>query len=531
MKKIKYRYTILSVLIMMISLSSCNNNAWIEHYSPENTGKSDLNLYEYINAQSDLTIFAQMLEITGYDSILSKPQAYTVWAPVNSALSAIDLTDTTTVTEIIKNHITRFSHPTSGINSKTIYMLGKKFLTFKKTDDGFTFGGKSLIADKSNMATSNGILHCIDGFVPYTSNIWEYIGKAPGLDSLRAYLYSQTTYEFDVDASVEIGTNEFGQAIYDSVITFKNPVLDKIGQLQIEDSTFTAILPNNAAWTKAYNQIKNGYKTLVKDGGVQQQRLNTQWALVKNLVFRKQVSNPAAFDSLYSSTGSKFMQPAYLFDNATKTELSNGLAYVTDSLRFKAAESWQQSIKIEAENSDYGRSYVYANLLGRSGLGSIYSNVISGNKYLIVEPTTVSNSTQNAVTFPIPNTLSGKYNIYCVFVPGNAISATDTKPYKVSYYFSYLDKNGAQVTDAAIDNKNLVTLPNRVGNVFTTNGTEITKMFVTQFDFPFCNLIKDKSEAANITIKLKVKSEAKITETALVSRIFRVDYIILEPVQ
>lgn len=527
---IKYKYALVSLLFTLVAFSSCSN-AWEEHYSAVNTAKSDLNLYEYIKSQSDLSTFAQMLEITGYDSILNKPQTYTVWAPVNSSLSGTNLADTATLTEIVKNHITRFSQPTSGISTKTIYVLGKKFLTFKKSDTGFSFGGKELISGKSDIATSNGILHCIDGYVPYISNIWEYIGKTPGLDSLRAYLYSQTTYEFDVEASVEIGTNEFGQAIYDSVITFKNPVLDKIGHLQVEDSTFTAILPNNAAWTKAYNQIKNGYKTLVKDGGAAQQRLNTQWALVKNLIFRKQINEPTAYDSLYSSTGSKFMNPAYLFDNAVKAELSNGLAYVTDSLRFKAAESWQQSIKIEAENSDYGRSYVYANLLGRSGLGSIYSNVISGNKYLIVEPTTVSNSTQNAVTFPIPNTLSGKYNIYCVFVPGNAINADDTKPYKVSYYFSYLDKNGVQVTDAAIDSKNLVTLPNRIGNVFTTKATEITKMFVTQFDFPFCNLIKDKSEAANITIKLKVKSEAKITETALYSRTFRVDYIVLEPAE
>ena len=529
MKNKNYSSLIITFMILMLTLNSCSD-VWEEHYNTSLGNKSSLNLYEYIKSQSELSIFSEMIKISGYDTILNKYQIYTVWAPVNSALQNVSMSDIATVTEIVKNHVSRFSYPTSNVNSKIIYMLDRKFLSFKRTDNGFTFGGKNLIQGKSNIAVKNGILHYLDGYVPYATNIWEYIGKAEGLDSLRAYLYSQNTYKFDLGASVEIGTNNHGQAVYDSVITFSNEVLNKIGLLYLEDSTYTTLLPTNTAWNKVYNQIKSNYITLAKDGGVAQQRLNTQRAIVQNLVFRKRITVPTSLDTLISTTGSVFKQPGYLFDQATKTELSNGIVYTTDSIRFKASESWQPKIRVEAENSTYGRSYAFANLYVRSSLGTGLSDSVSQNKYLLIEPNTVSVNTQNSVTFQIPNTLSGKYNVYCVFVPASIVSGAvpDLKPYKVKYYISYLDKSGTQITDAPIDGSNLILAPGKTGGIFTSNPRAITKMFVTQIQFPFCNLYTDKSTNADITIKLKVENAVKITETTKFNRTMRIDYIILE---
>lgn len=518
---------ILSFTLVLAFLMSCSET-WNEHYDEIKGERSELNIAEYIKSQNDLSIFGQMLAISGYDSLLSKPQTYTVWAPLNPGLGDINLSDTVQVTNLVKNHITRFSNPTSGLQQKTIFMLAKKFVVFKREGGFFTIGGRKLVEGRFNNAVANGTVHCIESYIPYLSNIWEFIGKTQGLDSLRKYLYSQSTYEFDINASVEIGTNEHGQSVYDSVITFTNPVLNKIGMLHLEDSSYYAILPDNAAWIKAYDLIKNGYKTF-GPGGEKMQHLNTQLALVSNLVFENTGKNPLTTDSIISTTGSVFREPSYLFTNATDFTLSNGKAWITDSLRFKASESWQKPVIIEAENSDYGRKSEYANIYVRSALGSQYSSEVSDSKFLVIEPTTASNVTQNAVTFPIPNTLSGKYNIYCVFVPANIAVETNTKPYKVSFYLSYMNATGTIINDAAINAQNTVTLPNRLGGVFPTKGSEITKLFVTQFTFPWSNIIADKTEAADINIKLKVKNEVRITETALYNRTFRVDYIILEP--
>ena len=233
-----------------------------------------------------------------------------------------------------------------------------------------------------------------------------------------------------------------------------------------------------------------------------------------------------------SSTGSIFHQPAYLFDGATKNELSNGLVYVTDSIRFKAAESYQQKIQVEAENSSYGRSFLYANLYVRSSLGTTFSLQVSNNKYLVVEPTTVSNTTQNYATFPIPNTLSGKYKVYCVFAPSSIVIPTDIRQYKVKFYFSYLDATGKQITDATINASNvIVPTVGSISAIFTSNASQITKMYVTQITFPYCNLYNDNSTLASITTKLRVENAVKITETVKFDRTMRIDYLVLEPVQ
>ncbi len=525
MHKLKF----LTFIAVSIILFSCTD-VWDEHYSEIKGERSSLNITEYIQSQTDLSIFSKMLQISGYDSLLSKPQTYTVWAPVNAGLTEINLKDTATITNLVKNHIARFNHTTSGLQQQTIYMLAKKFVVFKREGNSFSIGGKQLLANRLNNSVANGTVHCINSHIPYLSNIWEFIGKSSGLDSLWKFLNSQSTYEFDVNASVEIGTNANGQSVYDSVITFTNPVLNKIGMLHMEDSSYFAILPDNSAWIKAYNRIKTGYKTF-GPGGDKVQHLNTQLAIVNNLVFKSTDTDPTTADTLVTTTGSVIKQPANLFTNAISFTLSNGKVWKTDSLRFKASETWQKPVIIEAENSDYGRRSEFANIYVRSSLGSKFNNSVSDNKFLVVEPATASNTTQNAVTFPIPNTLSGKYNIFCVSVPANIATETNTRPYKLSFYLSYMNASGTLIADAAIDAKNTVTLPNRLGGVFNTKGSEITKLFVTQFTFPWCNIIADKSEASKVNVRLKVKNEVRITETALFNRTFRIDYIILEPAE
>ena len=493
-----------------------------------------------MQTQPDLSRFTEMLRIAGYDSILSKPQTYTVWAPVNSALQSISLKDTALIAEIVKNHIGRFSNPTSGIDNKVVYMVSKKFITFKNTGGSFTFGGMAMITDKdsSNIGVSNGILHRIRGYVPYVSNIWEYIDKTPGLDSLRAYLYSQNQFIFDMTASTEIGTNKQGLSIYDSVITFSNPVLDKIGHIYYEDSTFTALLPTNAAWTKAYNQIKSNYKTLGTNGAALQ-RKNTQYAIVSNLFFRNIFQDPSSVDSLVSITGSVFRKPGYLFNpNNQIVNLSNGIVFTTDSLRFRKEDSYQKSIKIEAENGSYGRKPANSSLAVFSSLGTAFNDSISQSKYLYVEPTGTSSSFLSSVTFPIQNTLSGKYNIYCVFVPATIAQVQTPKKSKVRFYLSYINSAGAKVDSALISNKNVILpttpapLPSVVtASTFDTKALNITKLFVTQITFPYCNLYEKGAPTSTISVKLKVESAALVTDLAKYDRNLRIDYVILEPAQ
>jgi len=525
---------VIIVILFVGSITSCSD-VWDSHYSPVFTEKSDLNLYKYISKDTTLGVFNKMLKISGYDSILSRNQTYTVWAPVNGTLYGVNLLDTAMVTELVKNHIARFSSPTSDISTKSVFMLDNKYIDFKRIGSGFTFGGKNIL--KSNIATTNGILHYIDSYVPYVPNIWEFLGKTQGLDSVKTYLYSQSKMQFDAVASGDpVGTDSLTkQLIYDSVFVFKNLILDKIGQLGKEDSTYTAILPTNAAWSEAYNRIKPSFTTLPKDGGVQTQRENTEMAIVQDAVFRQRVENPNSLDSIVSTSGNVFKSPgSYIFSGATKNELSNGNAYVTNLMTHKSGDSWQKTIKIEAETEAYGREKsncdVYPRLSDGSGLN------ISQQKYIYVNNTTTNNSSRCYVKFPIPNTLSAKYNIYCVFVPGSIVDTTDKRLNKVRFYLSYVNSAGVQVASASIDANNVVQpqiIPKSTGKIFaTTTFTEPQKMFITQLDFSYCNIIDPLTfKTTDITVKVWVENATTTNETGNFNRDMRIDCIILEPVQ
>lgn len=526
MKNIK---TIVYVCIFAFSLMACNDK-WDEHYQAKVTGtKSELNLYEYIKSKSELSIFADMIRIAGYEKVLTSSQTYTVWAPVNESLKDFDLTDTIAVSNIVKNHITRFLYSTSDLSSVSVNMLSDKIIVFERRNTTFVLGNSPLTSGE--VLAKNGIVHTVATYVPYTYNIWEFIGRTPGLDSLRAFLYSQSEYVFDEEASVEIGTNEFNQAIYDSVIVFSNPILDRIGSLYLEDSLYAAVLPNNQAWSTIYNKVKQNFKVLPEAGGVAMQRLYTQKAIVEDMIFRVPdvKTDLTLADSLIATSGSVFKPSAYLFDNSAKHQLSNGFAYVTDSLRYKASEAWQKPIKIEAEYSDFGRTYDYSNIYLRSGAGSSYE--VSKSRYLMVECT--SPMTPGAVTFPIPNTLSGKYRVYCVFIPSSIVLASDTlRKYKVQFNVSFTSNSGKPVVNAAISsaNKVLTTTGAKAADFETTPG-KVTKMFVTEMDLSYCNILTKESTNSDITFKLKVSSSAKVTETVRYDRNMRVDYVILEPVE
>jgi len=519
MKKKNFSFIFSIVLLFIVSIYSCTDN-WDSHYSPISAEKSDLNLYDYIKSQDSLSIFTKMLKIAGYDTILNKSQTYTVWAPVNSALQNVNLNDSSKVIEIVKNHIARFSYTTSGVSSKQVYMLANKIITFAGSGSTYTFGGQNII--KSNIATTNGILHFVANYVPYLTNIWEFIGKTQGLDSLKSYLYSNSKLEFDLVASGnDIGTDANGQLLYDSVFTFTNKILNRMGALNTEDSVYTVILPNNNAWIESYNRIKPYFNTLNKDGGAAKQRQNTEWAIVQDLVFRKTQNNPGSLDSLVSTNQNVFYQPGYLFDGATKNTVSNGLVYVNSSLKYKATDSWQKEIHIEAENVSFSEVGSKSNfdIFPRTSFGSGLS--ISKDKYIFAKNTATNNLSPVFVRFPIPNTLSAKYNIYCVFVPASIADKTDMRPSRANFYLSYIDALGTIVKDQKITVTNNETDP-----------TKPTKMFINQFEFPFCNLL-DPENIINyvVSVNLKVENAVKTSETVKYNRDIRIDCIILEPVQ
>jgi hypothetical protein len=520
-----YGIPLFAILLFTVLVASCRED-WDNHYYAVAANKSKLNLYQYIQSQSELSIFTRMLKSTGYDTVLNKPQTFTVWAPNDQALINVDLTDTASVRKIVMNHITRFSHPSSGVISKTILMLDNKLLLFAQGSGGYTFGGKPIV--KSDVATTNGIIYILSDYAPYKMNIWEFLNNATGIDSVRAYINSLTVNQIDTAASFKDGI--FVSTVYKQT----NKALTYLGQFKTEDSTYTAIFPDNGAWVEAYNRILPYYNTLSKDGGSSTQIANTKWTLIQDLFFRGKQTLPIVADTLYSTYGHAFLNPGRLFVGAQATEMSNGLSYVTSQLQNSASESWFKEIRVEAENA-HGRltSNYAANSV--SSIGTGYN--ISKGYYLRLDPTTSSSISKLFVSFSIPNTLSAKYNIYCVFVPASIVDTTDHRPYQVQFYLSYTNNLGVPVINASVDVNNTVQLPSKASYTFTTTpSNQPQKMLVVSgFQFPFCNLVNNRdyisSLLSNVTLKVQNVGTPANETAKKVNRTLRIDCIILEPVQ
>lgn len=505
----------MALIVISLTMLSCSDD-WDNHYKQKVMNKSDLNLYDYIKSQEDLGIFTTMLEITGYDSILSNSQTFTVWAPTDNSLQGVDLNDEEMVIKIVTNHITRFSHPTLEAENKFICALNNKLLLFTKNGESFSYDGNTII--RSDLATFNGIVHVINGFVPYRMSHWEYMMKSEGLDSLRNYLKSLDYRELDYEASFE------DEVFIDSIFKVTNIAKIILGDLDIEDSVYTMIVPDNIAWSEAKNRIMPFYKCTPASGGLLAQTEYSKWTLLRDLIFRGRISLPVSDNELVSTFKTVFKNPGLLFEGCQKNVLSNGYSYRTSQLNYKAEDTWLKEIRIEAEDIQEGQriaaNYTVNNV---SGLGTGFD--ISGNEYITCIPKTSSSISKLSLKFPLPNTLSAKYNIYVVFVPTYAIDKTDKRPYKLNYFLSYMNAEGKQVTDSKL------TIANN-----KTDSISMTKVLIAEnFQFPYCNIVDGVLQMGNpvTSVFLKVENATGITavETANFNRTIRIDCIILEPVK
>lgn len=497
---------------LLVLLHACTD-AWEDHYGEDSMDLPNYNLFGYIEANPELNVFEQMLVSSGYDSLISASQTFTVWAPSDQALGSIDQGDPELVSEIVRNHIARGNHPASGIESRQIKMLNGKNISFSRESDGFVFGKVNLL--ESNQLTRNGQVHMLEGYVAYLNNLWEFIGRTEGLDSLAGFLYGQNQWIFDPSSSLEIGIDTGGNVIYDSVFIYSNPVLGDLGALGTEDSVYTAILPDNAAWTEAYGRIEPYFNVPDVYGGVLRKRLFTRRAIVQDMVFRERVWDPGSRGFLVSTVGNVFYNPAYLFPAAPPVELSNGNAYVTDLMAFTDTSSWFKPIRVEAESNE-GRDNANSNIYERSGLGTGLD--ISDDNYIVVDPTGISDIAQPNVRFSIPNTLSASYDIYCVFAPSSIVDTSNLRTGRVTYQLTYISTATGRTRRQTVTPED---------NLIDPEG--LTKMLVTRFDFEFANVIdEDYKETA---VRLQVNNNVTVNEesTGAFTRTMRIDCIVLEP--
>ncbi len=546
----KNRTILLPLAAVFLSLSGCQDSEWDDHYDASSTAAGS-NLLEVLRSQSEFTSFVSAVEQLGLDTLLSLDQTFTVFAPTNTAMAQYDATSDDT-TRLVENTMARYIYGPSDLvdtASIRICMLNGKYNYYSREDGTYTIGGVAL--DGSVLAASNGVIYPIDSPIPFYYNLWESLEYGEQTDSIYNYIASFDLNELDTSASTAIGQNENGQTVYDSVFVYSNDWMEAYGFLYLEDSVYTAIVPTNEAWRTAYETIAPHFKTfgsLISDnsssssiivsrtydvsgvsGEDSLQNAHTCQAIVQDLVFRGRIDDPSACDgdSLTSTAGNVFHSPASLFEGATQTEASNGLYYLTDRLNYNPEDSWMPRIDVEAEDAS-GRTYNYATLTRRNITETAFADSVSEMYYLEVNPTSTNSLFQPQVSFDIPNVLAGKYDIYADFAPACAFDSLATADStKVRFYVNYVHEDGTMKEDTQI-----TTDPD--GEPFITHGTTMTRFCVAKaFEFPYANYTDSpfaESREQTTNVKVRVVTNVTNTETAVMTRIMRIDRLIFVPV-
>lgn len=529
MKKSKI---LIGLLAMTGVMSSCSED-WDNHYEPsDQTAKESV--MELIQADPELSTFAKMLDISGYDDLLASSQTFTVFAPVNDALADVNLEDVDAVKRIVLNHIARFNNSTAIGETETVKMYNGKRFGF----EGSTFGTAMLL--DSDIIAHNGILHILADQIPYSYNFREYIDVHDSTSKMAEFLALYDTREMDLEASRPIGVDANGATVYDSVMYDYNPVLQHawygIGDIADEDSLFTMIIPDNDAWDKAYERIRPYYNVYNKDQAVADSigDVQTKLAIVNDLVYRRLIENPATEVDLWSTRGSEVVNPSELFAGTVREDASNGIMYLASELNYDNVATWNKLLEVEGEEQE-GRQAAQASTIYTRSIGSdnIHYDSISESRYIEVV-SSGSTATQPGVTVTIPNVLSTEYDIYVSFIPGTVTDTLNIEKTRLTFTLTYQQANGR--------NKNM-TFKDRKSDKYVTSETEVTWIKVNDepISFPVSNYydmlwlvdpLHTENDRVNTT-KLLIKTDvtnAEFNRNEMVRK-FRIDRVVFVPIK
>ena len=478
--------------VAALGFQSCTD--WDDHYNvatdPGNT--ADQTIWEQINSNPKLSHFATLLQKVGYDKVLSDNQSYTVWAPNNDTYDFEKynaMSDSLLKAEFLNNHIARGYHRAVGTIEERVHLLNKKVMDF--TGNGiYTLGSQSI--ETANILSKNGIVHLMKDYMDFRPNFYESFLRNENTSQLAKLFLGAMKKEIDKTNSIE-GPMKDGEITYlDTVYVESNKMFSNINAiLDAEDSTYTMIVPTDKAWETSYAKVKSYYKfpksiqpfTVENDektGELKYTRasvttlnadsltkLYAQSALLEPLVFshtvnkvfqNKDIPN-ASTDSIKSTTGdiicntlnyqssnSRLVNDAAdLFVNCQKQKMSNGNAWITDTIRLKPWDSWCPVIHLRAQNGSYQAGTDKVSLAQNVRVSSDNRNPnVEGSMHSTSFYEVTSNLGATPETyFYVPAMWSTPYAVYLTMVPANITDEeAEVKTQKFQIRSFQNDENG-----------------------------------------------------------------------------------------
>jgi len=309
------------VLFFTLVITGCNK--WKDH---NEVAQQDLtiNLLQAVSSNPDLSKFREYVGTAGLDSLLQATKTFTIWAPTNAAMAAIDpatVADKVKLRTFILNHVSNQLYFTKDVTTQVrIQMLSGKYNNFST----LKFDEAGLVA--TDRYVSNGVLHTINAIVPPLQNIWDFVTSTTATYAQNAYITAQNYNAFDATkATIDSISVVTGLPIYHPGTGFvqRNYFNDKVYDLKREDKQYTYFVIQNTNFVIEADSLKPYYATATTTSTDSL----TRWNVVKDL----------AYDTLYKTAltipqtiTSKFgiavpISSAYVVETR---RMSNGYVYI-----------------------------------------------------------------------------------------------------------------------------------------------------------------------------------------------------------
>lgn len=420
MIKLKNTFVLLAFLTC-ISFAGCKKDAWKDHNAPI-TQALNINLFDQISSDPNLSAFTALLVKSGYDKVLESSKPFTVWAPTNAALKDLDqaiVNDEAKLKLYVGNHISNQSYfSTMPDPELVIRMLNGKNTIFTST----TFEDANIVS--ANVYVKNGVLHTVDQSSVPRPNAWEFLQSNALATAQSNFIKGLERTELDTTNGVLLYTDPVTQkGVYQEGTTFevqRNRYFQKVSDISSEDSLITYIILNDVAFNaeKAKLAKFHNYPDLLIADTL------TKWSVVRDLVVNQVYTINDLPDSMISVTGVKIH-----LDKSSIVEthkLSNGIAYVVNSIGYQLFENKIPNIIIEGELTDSLR--VPSNPTRR-----IKKDPNTGIRFTDIQTGSITSSPDPLYYFRYKNTaFAGKYEVYI-----RAVNDILTAPISMKLDFSY----------------------------------------------------------------------------------------------
>jgi uncharacterized surface protein with fasciclin (FAS1) repeats len=343
------KYKIIIVFISVLLVFGCDN-PWDEHVKI-NEDVLQESIGEYLTSNSEFSTFTGLLESTGMNEVLSSSVIYTVWAPTNEAMQAVDAAILGTDEKkklFVQNHIAFGSYSAKDENAPaSITMRSNKHLDYNTTNA--TIDGKTILTEHE-AELKNGTIQVIETALSPRLSVWEYIELEAPENKFVNFLNSLTSEVFYEDSSLQVGINDRGQPVYDSVWVVENDFLKYFVDVSSEDILATFLIPSDEVFETEFNKFQKYYRIEDKRNNEFPSVLdsvNIKLMIARDIAVPGKYSESDAADTLLSFYNVKvpFAKNAI----TSSFEASNGYVHVVNECPVNVTDKIKP-ILMEAEN-------------------------------------------------------------------------------------------------------------------------------------------------------------------------------------